>query len=114
MKITLYFQRHFSSKLGGEEMQVRVLIARHIHDDNETERLANTMIHILQEGARENFVRLFLKNDTSNNARTDMPTDNKSATVALKARCAVAEQQAKQWRAKYEKAMRKLYGQEAS
>jgi hypothetical protein len=110
MKITLHFKRHFSGKLGREEIQVHGAIARHIHDDNETERLANTMIHILQEGARENFIRLFLKNDTSNNAMNDMPTDNKPATIAIKARCEVAELQAKQWRAKYEQAMRKLYG----
>lgn len=114
MKITLHFQRHFSNKFCGEEIQVHCLVARHLHDDNETDRLANTMIHILQEGARENFIRLFLKNDTSNNANNDMPTDNKPAIIALKARCEVAELQAKQWRAKYEQAMRKLYGKEAS
>ena len=57
---------------------------------------------------------LFLKNDTSNNAGNDMPTNNKPAIIALKARCEVAELQAKQWRAKYEQAMRKLYGKEAS
>ena len=110
MKITLHFKRHFSDKFCGEEIQVHALVARHLHDDNETDRLASTMIHILREGARENFIRLYLKNDTSNNACNDMPTDNKPATIALKARCEVAELQAKQWRAKYEQAMRKLYG----
>lgn len=50
MKITLHFKRHFSGKFCGEEIQVHALVARHLHDDNETDRLANTMIHIYARG----------------------------------------------------------------
>lgn len=65
MKITLHFKRHFSGKFGGEEIQIHGLVARHLHDDNETDRLANTMIHILREGARENGMRYGVRSSTA-------------------------------------------------
>jgi predicted outer membrane repeat protein len=109
MKITLHFNRNFSNKLGGGGIQCHALVARQHYDDVETERTAQTIIHILQEGARENFIKLFLKTDTSCNADNGMPLDNKPATVALKARCQVAEQQARQWKQKYERLKQKFY-----
>ena len=72
MKITLHLVRHFGGR-HGTEMQVQARIARHIHDDAETERLTQTLVHILQEGARENFIRIYLKNDPYSREPNDTP-----------------------------------------
>lgn len=109
MKITLHFKRHFSGRQNGTEMQIHALVARHSCDDAETESLAQSVIHILQEGAKDNFIRLFLKNDTSRNADCGISKQDAPMMVALKARCNVAEQQARAWKMKYEESQRKLY-----
>lgn len=109
MKITLHIVKHYGGKYGNE-MQVQARIARHIHDDAETERLTQTLVNILQEGARENFIRLYLKNDPYSREPNDTPPlmEKNPIIAALKARLHTAESQAKAWRKKYEELARKL------
>jgi len=110
MTITLKTRRHFVGRFGNE-IQVSANVARSPDDDGEERRLANVLVEILREGARENFIRLYFYNDTNrrrqfDNLGADAP---KTVLAALKARLSVAESAAAAYKARCEALAAKLY-----
>lgn len=110
MTITLKTRRHFGGRFGNE-IQVSANISRSPDDDFEERRLTNVLVDILREGARENFIRLYLYNDTNGRRQIDNigASAPKTVLAALKARLSVAESAAAKYKAQCEALAAKLY-----
>lgn len=118
MKITLRPINHKGGRFGNE-VQVHAIVHRFRNEEPAHTAVMDTICAIIREGAAENGLRVFFKEDMGSDSYSLATDENRGGWVSskkerieiavLKARMKSAENEARIWKRKYDEMRNKFY-----